>query len=100
MSHEAQEILVAENAWPSVRDDALGQVPEEQQETFDAIQEALQNGWYRPNVAYWGDVDEAIDQAIQQIVVDGQAVQSTLDGLHDQVEQAANDAGAEYPPSS
>jgi trehalose transport system substrate-binding protein len=69
-------------------------------ETFDAIQEALQNGWYRPNVAYWGDVDEAIDQAIQQIVMDGQAVHSTLDGLHDQVEQAANDAGAEYPPSS
>lgn len=100
MSQEAQEILVAENAWPSVRDDALGQVPEEQQETFDAIQEALQNGWYRPNVAYWGDVDEAINQAIQQIMVDGQSVQSTLDGLHDQIEQAASDAGAKYPPSS
>jgi trehalose transport system substrate-binding protein len=100
MSKEAQEILVAENAWPSVRDDALGQVPEEQQQTFDAIQEALQSGWYRPNVAYWGDVDEAINQAIQQIMVDGQPVQSTLDGLHGQIEQAASDAGAEYPPSS
>jgi trehalose transport system substrate-binding protein len=100
MSQEAQEILVAENAWPSVRDDALGQVPEEQQETFDAIQEALQNGWYRPNVAYWGDVDEAINQAIQQVMVDGQPVQSTLDALHAQIEQAAQAAGAEYPPSS
>ena len=89
MSKEAQEILVAENAWPSVRDDALGEVPEEQQQTFDAIQAALQSGWYRPNVAYWPDVDEAINQAIQQIMVNGQAVQSTLDGLHDQIEKAA-----------
>jgi len=100
MSKEAQEILVAENAWPSVRDDALGQVPEEQKQTFDAIQEALQSGWYRPNVAYWGDVDEAINQAIQQIMVDGQPVQSTLDALHGQIEKAATDAGAQYPPSS
>ena len=100
MSKEAQEVLVAENAWPSVRDDALGQVPEEQQQTFDAIQAALQSGWYRPNVAYWGDVDEAINQAIQQIMVDGQPVQSTLDGLHGQIEKAASAAGAQYPPSS
>jgi trehalose transport system substrate-binding protein len=100
MSQEAQEILVAENAWPSVREDALGQVPEEQAETFDAIQEALQNGWYRPNVAYWSDVDEAINTAVQQVIVDGAPVQSTLDDLHDQIEQAAQAAGAEYPPSS
>jgi trehalose transport system substrate-binding protein len=100
MSQEAQEILVAENAWPSVRDDALGQVPEEQAETFDAIQEALENGIYRPNVAYWPDVDEAINTAVQEVIVDGADVQSTLDGLHDQIAQAAQAAGAEYPPSS
>jgi trehalose transport system substrate-binding protein len=100
MSRDAQEILVAKNAWPSVRDDALGQVPEEQQQTFDAIQEALQNGWYRPNVAYWSDVDEAINEAVQQVMVDGKPVKSTLDGLHDQIAQAAQDAGAEYPPTS
>ena len=100
MSQEAQEVLVAENAWPSVRDDALGQVPEEQEETFDAIQEALQNGWYRPNVAYWSDVDEAINTAVQQVIVDGAEVQSTLDELHDEIEQAAQAVGEEYPPSS
>lgn len=100
MSQEAQEILVARNAWPSVRDDALGQVPEEQQETFDAIQEALQNGWYRPNVAYWSDVDEAINTAVQQVIVNGADVQSTLDELHGQIETAAQNAGAEYPPAS
>jgi trehalose transport system substrate-binding protein len=100
MSQEAQEVLVAENAWPSVREDALGQVPQEQAETFNAIQEALQNGWYRPNVAYWSDVDEAINTAVQQVIVDGAPVQSTLDDLHDQIEQAAKAVGAEYPPSS
>jgi trehalose transport system substrate-binding protein len=100
MSQEAQEILVSENAWPSVRDDALGQVPEEQAETFDAIQEALQNGWYRPNVAYWADVDEAINTAVQEVIVNGADVQSTLDGLHGEIEQAAQAVGAEYPPSS
>lgn len=100
MSQEAQEVLVARNAWPSVRDDALGQVPEEQQETFEAIQEALQFGWYRPNVSYWPDVDEAINTAVQEIIVNGADVQSTLDALHDDIEQAANAAGAEYPPSS
>jgi trehalose transport system substrate-binding protein len=100
MSQEAQEVLVAENAWPSVRDDALGEVPEEQAETFDAIQEALQNGWYRPNVSYWPDVDEAINTAVQEVIVNGADVQSTLDGLHAQIESAAQAAGAEYPPSS
>jgi trehalose transport system substrate-binding protein len=99
MSQEAQEILVAKNAWPSVRDDALGQVPEEQQETFDAIQGALKNGWYRPNVVYWADVDEAINDAIQRIMVNGEAVQSTLDELHSQIEQAAQSAGEPYPPA-
>jgi ABC-type glycerol-3-phosphate transport system substrate-binding protein len=100
MSQEAQEVLVARNAWPSVRDDALGQVPEEQKETFDAIQEALENGWYRPNVPYWSDVDEAINTGVQEIIVDGADVQSTLDQLHGDIEKAAKGSGEEYPPSS
>jgi trehalose transport system substrate-binding protein len=100
MSQEAQQILVAKNAWPSVRDDALGQVPQEQQETFDAIQGALENGWYRPNVVYWPDVDEAINDAIQRIMVNGDDVQSTLDDLHGKIEQAAQSAGETYPPAA
>jgi hypothetical protein len=45
-------------------------------------------------------VDEAINTAVQQVIVDGAPVQSTLDDLHDQIEQAAQAVGAEYPPSS
>ena len=99
MSKEAQEILVAKNAWPSVRDDALTNVPEEQKSTFDAIQTALQDGWYRPNVTYWPDVDEAINAAIQKIMVNGEPVQATLDQLHDQIASAAQSKGVEYPPT-
>jgi trehalose transport system substrate-binding protein len=100
MSKPAQEILVAKNAWPSVRDDALGSVPDEQKETFAAIQQALQHGWYRPNVAYWSDVDQAIQDGIQEIIVDGAPAQATLDGLHDKIATAAEASGETYPPTS
>jgi trehalose transport system substrate-binding protein len=99
MSKEAQETLAARNAWPSIRSDAYAQVPEDLQETFDAIQGALEGGWYRPAVPYWADVDEAINAAIQQVMIDGKDAQSTLDGLHDQIASAAEDSGAVYPPS-
>ncbi|HEV8571968.1 MAG TPA: extracellular solute-binding protein [Actinomycetota bacterium] len=99
MSKETQETLAAEQAWPSIRSDAYAQVPEELQQTFDAIQGALEGGWYRPAVPYWADVDEAINAAIQQVMMDGKDAKSTLDGLHDQIASAAQDAGAEYPPS-
>jgi trehalose transport system substrate-binding protein len=99
MSKEAQEVLAERNAWPSVRDDAYGTVPEEQQETFTAIQRALADGWYRPNVSYWSDVDEAINEAIRRIIQGGEPVQPVLDELHDNIAAAAQAKGAEYPPS-
>jgi trehalose transport system substrate-binding protein len=100
MSKEAQEIFVAKNGWPSVRDDAAAQVPEELKTTFDAIQKALTDGWYRPNVAYWSDASDAMNAAIQRIMVKNEPVQSTLDSLHRDIEAAAKKKGAQYPPSS
>jgi trehalose transport system substrate-binding protein len=99
MSKEAQETLAAQNAWPSVRSDAYAQVPEDLQETFNAIQGALEGGWYRPAVPYWSAVDEAINAAIQQVMIDGKDAKQTLDGLHDQVASAAEASDSEYPPS-
>lgn len=99
MSKEAQETLAASNAWPSVRSDAYAQVPDELQETFDAIQGALEGGWYRPAVPYWADVDEAINAAIQRVMVKGEDARATLDELHEQIASAAEASGAEYPPS-
>jgi ABC-type glycerol-3-phosphate transport system substrate-binding protein len=99
VSKEAQEILVAKNTWPSVRTDALGQVPSSQKSTFDAIQTALKDGWYRPNVIYWSDVESAMDDAIHNAIVGGQDVKTVLDAGHAKIEAAAKSKGAPYPPS-
>ena len=100
MSKEAQETLAAENAWPSIRTDAYANVPEEQQSTFTAIQNALEDGWYRPNVVYWSDVSEQMNAAVRRIIVDGEPAKATLDELHAAIEAAATAKGAEYPPAS
>jgi trehalose transport system substrate-binding protein len=100
VSQEAQQILVSKNSWPSVRTDALGQVPENQKTTFDAIQAALENGWYRPNVVYWSDVESAMDDVIQNAIVGGQDVKTVLDAANAKIAAAAQAKGAEYPPSS
>jgi trehalose transport system substrate-binding protein len=100
MSKEAQEVLVAKNGWPSVRDDATAQVPEELKPTFDAIQKALTDGWYRPNVPYWNDASDAMNAAIQRIMVKGEPVKATLDSLHADIAAAAKKKGAEYPPKA
>jgi trehalose transport system substrate-binding protein len=100
MSKPAQEVLAAKNAWPSVRTDAYAQVPADQQSTFQAINTALKDGWYRPNVVYWSDVQDAINEGVRRILVRGEPVQATLDELNGKIAKAAQDKGAEYPPAS
>lgn len=98
MSGTAQETFVERNAWPSIRGDAYGNVPEEQRQTFEAIEKALEDGWYRPNVSYWSDVSEQMNAAVQRIVVGGEPVKAVLDELHGRIETAARQKNAEYPP--
>ena len=100
MSKEAQETLAAEQAWPSIRDDAYAEVPDEQKETFAAIQAALEDGWYRPNVLYWSDASEQMNAAVKRVIVDGESVKTVLDELHAKIEAAAKAKGAKYPPAS
>jgi trehalose transport system substrate-binding protein len=100
MSRQAQEQLVVTNAWPAIRDDAYADVSAAQRLTFRAVRAALADGWYRPSVAYWPAVTEAIDEAVRRIVQGGDAVQPVLDGLHDRIAAAASAAGAPYPPGS
>lgn len=99
ISEDAQKTLVERNAWPSVRDDAYSDVSEEQQETFEAIQAALEDGWYRPNVSYWSNVSEQMNVAVRRIIVEGAPVQATLNQLNAAIATAAEAAGAEYPPA-
>jgi trehalose transport system substrate-binding protein len=98
MSKPSQESLAAKNAWPSVRLDAYAQVPADQQTTFRAINTALKDGWYRPNVVYWSDVQDAINEGVRRIIVRGEPVEATLNELNGKIAKAAQDKGAEYPP--
>jgi len=98
MSQDAQALLAAQNAWPSVRSDAYGDVPEDRQSTFDAINAALESGWYRPNVPYWADVQEAINTAVTRVIVNNAPAKATLDELHADIAAAADKAGETYPP--
>jgi trehalose transport system substrate-binding protein len=99
ISKDAQEELVAKNSWPSVRSDALGQVPAEQKSTFDAIQAALSDGWYRPNVVYWPDVEAAMADAVSRIIYNGESAATVLNDEHSKIAAAAKSDGVQYPPS-
>ena len=99
MSREAQERLVAGNAWPAIRADAYGQVPAAQRETFEAVRRALDDGWHRPGVPYWSDVSDAMNEAVRRILQGGEPVRPVLDQLHVAVAEAARRKGAPYPPS-
>lgn len=98
MSREAQRVLVARNGWPSVRADAYATVPKEQRETSQAIQAALTDGWFRPNVRYWADVSDAMNEAIRRILEKGEAPRPVLDAIHARVAAAAKRTGSPYPP--
>lgn len=89
VSREAQQFLVERNAWPSVRTDAYGAVPVALRETFEAIQEALADGWYRPAVPHWAAVSEAINEAVRRILQRGEPTRAVLDDLHARVAAAA-----------
>lgn len=98
MSKEAQEVLVHRNAWPSIRADAYGTVPDAQRQTFTAIQAALEDGWFRPVVSYWPEVTAAMNEAVDRILLRHEPAGPVLDELHAAVASAARQAGAQYPP--
>ena len=91
---------MSKNSWPSVRSDALGQVPADQKSTFDAIQAALADGWYRPNVVYWADVEGAMADAVGRIIYNGENATTVLNDEHTKIAAAAKNDGVQYPPAS
>jgi trehalose transport system substrate-binding protein len=98
MSREAQQHLVERNAWPAIRADAYGAVPAPLRETFDAVEAALAEGFYRPGVPYWPAVSDALDEAVRRIVERGEPARPVLHALQARVAEAARRAGAPYPP--
>jgi trehalose transport system substrate-binding protein len=90
LSKEVQEKLVSKLAWPSARNDAYGTVEEWQKPYFEAINKAMEVAEPRPNLAYWADVDKALNEALKAIVIDNQDIKQTLDKYHDVIEKAKN----------
>lgn len=88
MSKEIQEVLVARMGWPSMRTDAYGKIEEWQKPYFEAVLEAMENAQARPNVLYWEDVDEAINNAFEEIVLEKKPVKPTLDKYAEVIRQA------------
>lgn len=77
-SAEVQTILVRELGWPSIRPDAYAAVPEWLQPHFAAVQDALEHGVFRQNVAWWPAYEQNVVNAYREIVLQGADVQPTL----------------------
>mgnify|MGYP000872844188 CR=1 FL=1 len=89
MSKETQEILTSQLGWSPIRKDALGAIDEWQKPYMEAINEAMQYAEPRPIVAYWSDVDKAINDAYNEIVINGgKDIQGILDKYHEDIEAA------------
>ncbi|UCG35082.1 MAG: extracellular solute-binding protein [Candidatus Omnitrophota bacterium] len=85
-SREVQEILVSKLGWPLVRQDAYGQIAEWQEPYFEAVEEALKEGVYRPNVLYWGDFEKFLNEAIMRILVNQEEIKPVLNQYHQKMQ--------------
>jgi len=82
MSREAQQLLARENTWPSIREDASSAAPSDQGTTYRAINDALQDGWYRPqDNGCWPVLSESMNEAVSRILQQAQPLKTVLDGL-------------------
>jgi ABC-type glycerol-3-phosphate transport system substrate-binding protein len=82
MSREAQRLLVSENTWPSIREDASLAAPAGQGNTYRAINDALRNGWYRPqDTGCWPVLSDGMNEAVSRILQQGEPLQAVLDDV-------------------
>lgn len=87
-SKEVQETLMRENGWASFRNDAYGEAEEWQQPYFEATLEALAAAQPLPNVPYWSEAQQAINDAAKEIAIEGKDVKATLDKYAAQIAEA------------
>lgn len=87
MSRPIQEALTAQNGWPSMRDDALGEVEDWQKPYFQVVTDALALTQARPNVTYWTDVENILTNAFNDIVSNGAGVADTLTKYQEEIDK-------------
>lgn len=85
-SKEVQEILASQLAWPSIRTDATGKVEDWLKPYYQSILDAMEYGVFRANVPYWTEFDKLFNDAFEEIVINGEPVEETLDRYHDEME--------------
>lgn len=89
MSKEVQEIFITDMGWAPARNDALGAVEEWQKPYMETVLEAMKYAEPRPVLPYFSEVDKSINDAYQEIVVDGNTdIQGILDKYHEAIETA------------
>nr|WP_308743296.1 hypothetical protein [uncultured Anaerocolumna sp.] len=76
--------------WASFRDDAYAEAEEWQKPYFEATQAALAAAEPLPNVPYWPEVQQAINDALKETLMEGKDVKTTLDKYAAQIEAAKN----------
>ena len=67
-----------------------GQADDWQKPYFEATQAALAAAEPLPNVPYWSEVQQAINDALKETLVEGKDVKTTLDKYAAQIEAAKN----------
>ncbi|MBI3987822.1 MAG: extracellular solute-binding protein [Lentisphaerae bacterium] len=85
-SKEVQEKLAARLGWPSIRDDAYGNMADWLKPHYRSVKEALEHGVYRPNVPYWDEFDKLLNEAFLRIVVQQGDVGEILNAYHEEME--------------
>lgn len=86
-SKEVQEILVSKLSWPSIREDAYGEVQDWQKPYFESVKQALKHGVFRENVTWWPVYEKYINEAFRQIVMEGASVKETLNKYKEKLEK-------------
>ena len=81
-------MLARELSWPSIRGDAYEGIDPELRPYWDAINEALSKARARPNVPYWGEVEQILSDAWNDIVVNKMDVSSRLDYYAERLDEA------------
>jgi len=112
MSAPVQTTFVTRLGWPPIRNDTLrydairsdapgdpsaGSVPEWQKPFFDSVMQSLDHGHYRPPILGWSAVDNYVNKAFKDIVVDGKDVKATLDRYAGRLKEELDTAAAVRP---
>jgi len=88
MSKEVQEQLVTKLGWASYRNDVYGEVEEWQKPYFESVKKAMEVAQPMPNVPYWSEVNQALNDALSEVVLDNKDVKETLTKYAEIVEKA------------